>query len=65
MPFFVYIIYSSSHDVYYVGQTSDFPDRLIRHNRGAEKFTAPYPHIFTVFFAFVPLFTPLYKKLAG
>jgi len=42
MPFFVYIIYSKSHDKFYVGQTDDFPNRLYRHNNGYESATKPY-----------------------
>jgi putative endonuclease len=37
--FFVYIIYSSSHNIYYIGQTNDLDDRLIRHNSNRSKFT--------------------------
>jgi putative endonuclease len=37
----VYIIYSVSTDRYYKGQTSDFDSRLVRHNSGYEKATAP------------------------
>ena len=40
--FYVYILYSSSHDRYYVGQTNDVADRLHRHNRGYERSTSPY-----------------------
>jgi putative endonuclease len=42
MPFYIYILYSQSHDRYYIGQTNDVTDRLRRHNNGFEKFTAPY-----------------------
>jgi putative endonuclease len=41
MAFFVYILYSASHDIYYVGQTSDLAERIKRHNSGSEKFTSP------------------------
>ncbi|MBK9191152.1 MAG: GIY-YIG nuclease family protein [Crocinitomicaceae bacterium] len=37
--FFVYILYSSSLNKYYVGQTQQLEKRLIRHNQGNEKFT--------------------------
>ena len=37
--FFVYIIYSSSHNIYYIGQTNDLDDRMIRHNSNRSKFT--------------------------
>jgi putative endonuclease len=42
MIFFVYILYSSLYNRYYIGQTNDFDDRLNRHNSGFEKTTAPY-----------------------
>ena len=37
----VYIIYSRSLKKYYVGQTSDLEDRLIRHNSGRSRYTKP------------------------
>ncbi|MBL7813235.1 MAG: GIY-YIG nuclease family protein [Bacteroidetes bacterium] len=40
--YFVYILYSTSHNRYYIGQTSDFDSRLNRHNSGYEKSTSPY-----------------------
>ena len=42
MKYFTYILYSASHDKYYVGQTDNFENRLIRHNSGYEKSTSPY-----------------------
>ena len=42
MPFFIYILYSASHDRHYIGQTQDMEIRLSRHNSGMEKATAPY-----------------------
>jgi len=42
MSFYVYIIYSQSHDKYYIGQTSNFEDRMTRHNNVLEKFSAPF-----------------------
>jgi putative endonuclease len=42
MAFYIYILYSESHDKYYIGQTNDLNDRIRRHNCGFEKFTAPY-----------------------
>ncbi|MFN4286081.1 MAG: GIY-YIG nuclease family protein [Lacibacter sp.] len=42
MPFFVYILYSSGHDRYYIGQTENPASRLERHNEGYEFATAPY-----------------------
>jgi len=35
----VYILYSSSLEKYYIGQTSNFESRIHRHNSGHEKFT--------------------------
>ena len=34
-----YILYSERIDVYYVGSTSDFEDRLRRHNSGRSTYT--------------------------
>ena len=42
MKCFVYILYSESHDKYYVGQTNDLRARLKRHNSGNSKNTSPY-----------------------
>ncbi|MFL5730192.1 MAG: GIY-YIG nuclease family protein [Cytophagaceae bacterium] len=42
MKYYVYILFSESHDRYYTGQTNDFENRLIRHNSGYEKSTSPY-----------------------
>ena len=36
MSYFVYILYSTSTDVYYEGQTSNISERLKRHNAGRE-----------------------------
>jgi len=37
--FFVYIIYSSLYNIYYIGQTNDLDDRIISHNSNRYKFT--------------------------
>ena len=37
--FFLYIIYSSSINQFYIGQTANLEDRLIRHNQGRSKST--------------------------
>ena len=37
--YFVYILYSRSLNKFYVGQTNNLNDRLIRHNMAREKFT--------------------------
>ncbi len=42
MPFYVYILYSESHDRFYIGQTEDAEQRIDRHNKGYEKATSPY-----------------------
>jgi putative endonuclease len=39
MNFYIYIIYSSSKDKYYVGYTHDLDLRLIHHNDGWTKST--------------------------
>ncbi|MGO4918523.1 GIY-YIG nuclease family protein [Maribacter spongiicola] len=36
---YVYIIYSSSHDVYYKGYSTDYIMRLEQHNRGKTIYT--------------------------
>ena len=42
MQFMVYVLYSTKHDRYYVGQTSDLKLRLGRHNDGRVRSTKPY-----------------------
>ena len=42
MAHFVYILYSQSHDRYYVGSCADINIRLDRHNAGATQSTKPY-----------------------
>ena len=42
MAFYVYILYASSFDRYYIGQTNNPVARLVRHNHGYEKATSPY-----------------------
>ena len=39
MPFYVYILYSSSLDQYYVGQTENLEDRIFRHTNSGSKST--------------------------
>ncbi len=39
MPFFVYILYSTKLEKYYVGSTHNLEDRLHRHNTGQSTFT--------------------------
>jgi putative endonuclease len=38
--FFVYVLYSSSLDKYYVGSTDDVAKRFAQHNGGKGKFTS-------------------------
>jgi putative endonuclease len=38
----VYIIYSTAHNKYYIGQSNNFDLRLARHNAGTEKYTSAY-----------------------
>lgn len=40
LMFFVYVLYSSSLDKYYVGSTDDVTKRLVQHNLGKGKFTS-------------------------
>jgi putative endonuclease len=40
--FYTYILYSESHNRFYIGQTSNIKDRLNRHNSGHEKSTKPF-----------------------
>ncbi|MBZ9627845.1 GIY-YIG nuclease family protein [Psychroflexus sp. CAK1W] len=42
MNCFVYILYSKSVDLFYVGATHDVNKRLQRHNTGLENFTKKY-----------------------
>jgi len=42
LSFYVYILYTELHDKFYVGQTENLDQRIARHNKGTEKFTAPY-----------------------
>ncbi len=44
MPMFhVYVLYSDSHDILYIGYTSDVANRLLSHNQLATKgFTVRY-----------------------
>jgi putative endonuclease len=37
--FYVYIIYSSSLEKYYIGSTEDLQKRLVQHNSGKGNFT--------------------------
>jgi len=39
MCYTVYIIYSETLDIFYKGQTQDFENRILRHNKGWEKAT--------------------------
>ncbi|MBK9108981.1 MAG: GIY-YIG nuclease family protein [Saprospiraceae bacterium] len=40
--FFVYILYSKSADIHYIGHTSNLDDRVLRHNKGLENFTSKF-----------------------
>lgn len=42
MAFYVYILYSTKADKYYIGQTDNLTDRVERHNAGYETFTSKY-----------------------
>jgi len=38
----VYILYTAEFNKFYIGQTADVDQRLLRHNSGSEKATLPY-----------------------
>ena len=40
--FFVYVLYSRTFDIYYIGQTKHLEQRILRHNNGLENFTKKY-----------------------
>jgi len=40
MIFYVYILQSEKDGSFYIGQSSNLNDRLIRHNSGTEKYTS-------------------------
>jgi putative endonuclease len=42
MDFYVYILFSTLNDRYYIGQTNDIDARLIRHNNGYVKSTKSF-----------------------
>lgn len=46
--YFVYILYSKSADIFYIGHTSDLDDRILRHNNGFERFTSKFRPWFLV-----------------
>jgi putative endonuclease len=37
--FWTYVIYSTSTDIYYIGQTDNLADRLVRHDANRNKYT--------------------------
>lgn len=37
-----YILYSPSHDKFYIGQTQHIEERLQRHNKGRSKYTSAF-----------------------
>jgi putative endonuclease len=41
MKYFVYILRSKKDGSFYVGQTNNLADRLLRHNSGYNRFTRP------------------------
>ncbi|NQZ35571.1 MAG: GIY-YIG nuclease family protein [Crocinitomicaceae bacterium] len=42
MIFHVYILYSKLHDKFYIRQSKDVYQRILLHNKGDVKSTAPY-----------------------
>jgi putative endonuclease len=39
VSFYVYILYSTSADTYYIGQTENIDDRLFRHKNSGSQYT--------------------------
>ena len=54
MECFVYILYSKSADIFYVGATNDLDDRLRRHNSGLENYTQKHKPCTLVWFTKKP-----------
>ena len=52
--FFVYVLYSTKFDKYYVGQTKNLQERVLRHNNGMENFTKKYVPWSLVFYLMKP-----------
>jgi putative endonuclease len=51
--YYVYILYSKSHDRLYIGQTNNIENRVKRHNSGYEPSTKSYvPWILIKFFEY-------------
>jgi putative endonuclease len=49
--FYVYVLYSSSLEKYYIGSTEDLQKRLVQHNSGKGNFTKkglPWKLIFSI-----------------
>ena len=42
MHYYVYILYSEGFKKYYIGQTQDLQERLVKHNNGYNDSTKPY-----------------------
>jgi len=42
MNYYVYILYSVTHDRYYIGQTNHINNRITRHNNGYVKYTKSF-----------------------
>ena len=40
--YYTYILYSTSHKRYYIGQTNNLAERIVRHNNGLVTSTKPY-----------------------
>ena len=64
--YFTYIIYSESYNIYYIGQTNNLQDRLVRHNENRNKFTknkGPWKLVFSKLFGSRAEAVRLEKKL--
>jgi putative endonuclease len=52
--FWTYVIYSTKNDIYYIWQTNNLTDRLLRHNTNRNKYTknkGPWKLVFSKEFA--------------
>jgi putative endonuclease len=42
MEYYVYILFNSKHDKFYIGQTYNLTKRLLEHNQHLSKYTSKY-----------------------
>ena len=64
--FTTYIIYSETRDIFYIGQTNNIEDRILRHNQNRNKYTkgkGPWKLVFQKTFTTRPEAVQLETKL--